>query len=298
MEGPMLPVRTFLSAVLRRYPFSTGYEAIGLSKPLALFARNEQYSVAYLRNGAKMLVYGKDHVGRILLYMGDFEPRITWVAEALLRPGDTVLDIGANMGWFTITAANLVGPTGRVHAFEPQPRLNTLHRASLAMNEFDNVTVHELALSSSDGTAELHVLKGNLGAARLGPGEGELWSTIKVPTVNAGEYFNSLGLQSIRLLKIDVEGHEQTVFEAGGDFFRRTPPDAIIFESAGDEPLSERPIGKTIAGLGYRLYSLQKGLKPTLVPASKAGTLRTIDHVALYDGPRLKADLAALGVEA
>ena len=292
----MLPVRTFISGILRRYPFSAGYESIGLSKPLAVFARNEPYSIAYLRNGAQMLVYGKDHVGRILLYMGDFEPRITWVAKALLRPGDTVLDIGSNMGWFTITAAMLVGRSGRVHAFEPQARLNTLLRASLAMNEIDNVTIHEVALSSSNGKAELHILKGNLGAATLNGGEGDLWSTLDVPMAQAGEYLGSLGLPAVRMLKIDVEGHEQTVFEAGEHFFRRTPPEVIIFESAGDEPLVKRPVAKTIAGLGYRLFSLQKGFKPTLVPARAEEKLKTIDHVALYDGPNIRADLAALGL--
>jgi FkbM family methyltransferase len=293
----MLPIRTSLSAILRHYPFHIGYEAIGLSKPLAMFARNEHFGIAYLRNGMKMLVFGKDHVGRILLYMGDFEPAITHIAKILLRPGDTVIDIGSNLGWFTLTAAAHVGDRGKIHAFDPQPAVNTLARATILMNGLENVTLHEVALSDAVGTAELHVLKGNFGAARLSKETGNLWSKIDVPTVQAGDYLKSLSLTSVRLLKIDVEGHEQTIFQAAEDFLTQMPPEIIVFESASDQPLLDRPIAKTISALGYKIFSIEKSLFSTkLIPAGAGQQIKTIDHVAFYDGPSLQADLAAMGL--
>jgi FkbM family methyltransferase len=273
-----------------------GFETIALSKPLALFAHREQYSVATLRNGMKLLVCGKDHVGRIILYMGDFEPRITRIAEALLREGDCVLDIGSNVGWFTMIAANLVRETGVVHAFDPQRELNTFLRASLNMNDLKNVHIHEVALSDESGPARLYSLKGNSGLAQLAPASGDLWSESGIEKVEAASYLEGLDLPPIRLLKIDVEGHEEVILKSAGNVFDKNPPEVIIFESAGEAPLADRPLGKLLSSRGYKLFSLPTSiLKLRLVDAEKHAAVKTIDHIALFDGPNLKRDLTSLG---
>ena len=196
-----------------------------------------------------------------------------------------MLDIGANLGWFSLVARTAVGPGGHVHAFEPQPDINTLLRATLVMNSINNVTLHEVALSDQNGTAELHVLAGNYGAARLSEVSGDQWSTIKIPTVNAGAYLDSLDLPPVRLVKIDVEGHEETVFRSAERFFRERGPDAIIFESFGDEPLLERTVARLLTDYGYRILSLDRTLiKPRLVPAVSGVSVATIDHIAFKDG--------------
>lgn len=280
-------LRSVIAATLRAYPFYSGYSAIALSKPLALFAR-APFAIATLRDGQKMVVHTRDHVGRTLLYMGDYEPRMSALAKMVLRPGDCVLDIGANLGWFSLLASKLVGPSGRVHAFEPQPRISSLLEASLAMNATENVTLHKVALSDSDGIAEFHVLSGNFGAGRLGTNDvsGELWSTMQVGTVEAGPYLDGLDLPHVRLVKIDVEGHEETVFRAAEAFFRSHSPDAIMFESGGSEPLKDRPVSRLLGDYGYDLFSFNGSrTRLGLVPAE--GVPRSIDHLAL------RRDLAA-----
>ena len=292
----MLPVRILLSSILHRYPFYGGFETIALSKPLALFARSEVYAIARLRNGDRMLVAGKDHIGRVILYMGDFEPRITYVTERLLKLGDCVLDIGSNMGWFSMIASRMVGPSGVIHAFEPQPLLNTLLRASLGMNGIENVTIHQVALSNEDGVADLHILKGNCGAARLSEEKGDLWSTVQIATVDTMPFLERLDLPPVRLMKIDVEGHEETVFNAAEPFFRKTPPDVVIFESAGAAPLLDRPVARILEQFGYGLFSLDKAFRrPRLVPAKAGVQVPTIDHIALLKGASLDRDLGLLG---
>ena len=278
-------MRSLISAVLRRYPFYGGYDQIALSKPLALFAHFENYGIARLRGGESILVPSKDHVGRTLLFMGDLEPRISHFARNFLRPGDCVLDIGANVGWFSILASSAVGPSGFVHAFEPQPGIAALFRASLAMNAIANVTVHEVALSDSSGTADFHVLAGNFGAGRLADAAGDKWSTIRVKTVEAGAYLSSLRLPHVRLVKIDVEGHEETVFGNARAFFEQNRPDAIIFESFGDEPLLDRPVTKLLSSLGYRLLSFERSLRRArLLPVHEGEIVASIDHVAVREG--------------
>jgi FkbM family methyltransferase len=278
-------VRSIISAALRRYPFYDGYDRIALSKPLSLFAHFEPYAIARLRGGERMLICCRDHVGRTLLYMGDLEPRVSYIAKKFLRPGDCVLDIGANVGWFSIISSSAVGPSGIVHAFEPQPRIAALFQASLSMNEMKNVTVHQVALSDLNGTADFHVLKGNFGAGRLADVTGEMWSTIQVNTVNASAYLKSLNLPHVRLVKIDVEGHEETVFRNAHDFFELNRPDAIIFESLGEGPLLERPVAKLLSTFGYNLLSFDRSLlKPRLVPVREYDCVTSLDHVAVREG--------------
>ena len=275
-------VRPLLSDALRHYPFYSGFEKIALSKLLALFARGETYAVARLRGGEQMLVCSKDHVGRTILYMGDFDPRISYVARKLLRPGDCALDIGSNLGWFAIVASSAVGKAGCVHAFEPQPLLNDLFRASLRMNGIENVTLHEVALSDRDGTADFHILAGNRGAGRLDQTAGSLWSKIEVHTVHAGAYLEALDLPPIRLMKIDIEGHEETVLRTAEQFFRNRPPDAILFESAGSGPLIERPVARWLIEYGYALFSFANSFRqPKIVPARPNQIVATIDHLAV-----------------
>ena len=70
-----------------------------------------------------------------------------------LRPGDTFIDAGANIGLFTLLALSVVGDKGHVHAFEPNPLVAAMLRESLALNAADNVTVHEIGLSDVEGSA-------------------------------------------------------------------------------------------------------------------------------------------------
>jgi FkbM family methyltransferase len=216
--------------------------------------------------------------------MGDLEPRVSYLAKKLLRPGDNVLDIGANVGWFSIVASNAIGPGGSVHAFEPQPGIAAMFRASLAMNGISNVTVHEVALSDADGTADFHVLEGNFGAGRLADMAGDKWSTITVRTVEASAYLQSLDLPHLRLVKIDVEGHEETVFSNARAFFEQACPDAIIFESFGDGPLLERPLAKLLTSFGYRLLSFDgSNTRPGLISVAEGQIVPSIDHLALRE---------------
>lgn len=294
----MLAIRTALSAALRHYPFFSGYAKIALSKPLAAFARNEQFAVITLRNGAKLLVRGKDHCGRILMYMGDLEPIITYAVQRLLKPGDTVLDIGANLGWFSMTAAPIVGTSGSVHAFEPQTKLVPLIAASVTMNEFSQVHLHDFALSDTNGTATLHVLKGNSGAGRLTEEVSDEWEQVVVKLRHAGEVLDSLSLSKVRMLKIDVEGHEATVFGAARKTLEKTLPEVVIFESlttSESTQLLDRPVVKILAEMGYRIFSLDhSATKPKVTECKPGAHYSGIDFIALLKSEQGDRDLFTL----
>ncbi len=212
-----------------------------------------------LRSGPRVLVHPDEFIGRIVFYFGDLDPRISWICRCLLRPDDVVIDVGANYGVVSLLAAELVGASGSVHAFEPQPHVASLLRRSAQMNGYNQLHVHEVALSEEDGELELHIPVGNLGGASLTRLSGQ-GSSIPVKVRHGGTVLAELELPAIRLLKIDIEGHEAEFLRSGRDFLRSCPPDVILFESndalyetGRHVPFWQRPAVRELGDLRYEM---------------------------------------------
>src|SRR5579862_9877674 len=95
------------------------------------------------------------------LFAGTFERGERRAFAALIKPGMSVLDIGAHAGLYTLIASKLVGPAGRVMAFEPSQRERARLMKHLAINRRGNVTVQPVALGDVEGDATLYVVQGN-----------------------------------------------------------------------------------------------------------------------------------------
>jgi FkbM family methyltransferase len=151
--------------------------------------------------------------GSYLQYLtGDVEPEIQSTLARLLQPGQVVYDVGANIGFFTIICARLVGSAGRVYAFEPMPDSAATLRHNVALNSLDNTIVVEKAASSATGKATLlisewsafHALK----AQGISPPE-EARGEIEVQTVTLDDFASRNVAPDV--VKIDVEGAELEV---------------------------------------------------------------------------------------
>ncbi len=148
----------------------------------------------------------REYIQRNIYFLNYYEIRETNFIRNILRPGGVFVDVGANIGWFTVLASKCVGPTGRVFAFEPSERIYRHLCENTAVNCCDNVTVERLALSDKNGTAVL----ANTNRTNDGMGsiierglQGE-----EVATVTLDDYMSILGDKSIDLIKLDVEGAE------------------------------------------------------------------------------------------
>src|SRR5689334_609731 len=122
--------QSFVAALTRLYPFYSGCGTFA-NLPLiqALVGRSAE-KVWTRVPGGEVLASLNDYVGRAAFYAGDLDRKITWICRQIVKPGDTVIDVGANIGIVTVWLSHLVGPHGKVHAFEPNPYLqSTLHRA-------------------------------------------------------------------------------------------------------------------------------------------------------------------------
>lgn len=122
----------------------------------------------------------------------------------LVRPGDKVLDIGANIGYYTVLLSQLVGDSGQIIAVEPDPANFALLQRNLALNDCRNVVTHQLALSEAASTATLYHCEFNTGMHRLYPSVCCVEDGIGVSSV-AGD---TLIQDSLDFIKIDIEGYE------------------------------------------------------------------------------------------
>ncbi len=310
LELSDIVIRSLVQRMIRLYPFYSGAGTVAHGRiPKSLTARPELV-VTRLNDGSSILVYAHDPLGRTVFYTGDYDPRVTWVLRRLLRPGDCFLDIGANMGVLSLIGARLVGATGCVHAFEPQPSLARNLAVSADLNDYSWLHVHEVALSDSDGAAEFHVSDEATVFGSLEQDCGPNNRSIRVQVRRAESFLHELQLPSIRLLKIDVERHEEAVFRGAGDYLAKNTPAAIIFESQSDgTPFLERGTVRQIQRLGYDFFRIPKPMvRMGLVPVSANGQgghepagggphgEDGYDFVALSLDPRHRDARAALGV--
>jgi FkbM family methyltransferase len=155
--------------------------------------------------------------GSYLGYLtGDVETVVQETLAEMLEPGQVVYDIGANIGFFTIICSRLVGPQGRVYAFEPMPQNAVTLRHNVALNALGNTVVIEKAAASSSGTAELLVSEWSafhaLNVAGVSPPE-RSHDRITVETVTLDDFASTTGARPPDVVKIDVEGAELEVIK-------------------------------------------------------------------------------------
>lgn len=172
--------------------------------------------------------------------------------DLMCRPGDTVLDIGANVGDWTLSMALHVGASGRVLAFEPVPYLAETIVKTMRINRQDQVEVLNIALSNQDGMAEFSVEQGNSGGSRLGHMNGD-FSGITVPTRCLDSMLAERPeIDRIDFIKVDVEGFELQVLEGARDTLARFHP-PLILESGHESDAERRTQADLLMGLGYEV---------------------------------------------
>ena len=154
----------------------------------------------------------RDSVAREVCYTGRYEPQETQLASRLLRNGDVFADGGANWGYFTLTAAHRVGPSGRVFAFEPEPRLFKLLRMNIEVNRLGHVVPRRLAIAD----APRRVAFSAFVASGDNWGQSHAADAGTTPDFVADaaaldDVLDAAGIERVRLTKIDVEGGEGEV---------------------------------------------------------------------------------------
>jgi len=164
-----------------------------------------------------------------LAYLRGYEPEVTQALRRILRRGMSFVDVGAFVGYYTVLASRLVGPEGRVYAFEPDPTNFRYLLHNLAVNGCTNVRAEQVAISDEEGLTGLHrahyPMQHHLASQR----------TVKEPqvvvrTVSLDFYFARLGRPEVDLIKVDVEGHEWHVLRGAREVIMRNERPPLIVE--------------------------------------------------------------------
>jgi FkbM family methyltransferase len=163
-----------------------------------------------------------------MLYLfGDLDPSVSAILRKCLRSGDCFLDVGANVGVESIPAAKICGEGGSVISFEANPNICDLLRKSMVFNGIKNMSVEHIAVSNASKRLFLKVPNGNTGSASLSDEESE--SVFSVDAISLDSYFKS-NRRQVRLMKVDVEGHEYQVLEGARELLSLGRIDNILIE--------------------------------------------------------------------
>jgi FkbM family methyltransferase len=164
-------------------------------------------SVARLRSGLRIHVESVDHLQLLIYYLGVFEPRSVSVLRQIVKLGATVVDVGANIGLFTLESALAAGANGRVIAIEASRSHVGALRENLRLNTIGNVTTVEVAVADAPGEAILvRPDGGNLGMFTLGAVRGDDAHQVAVRRLD--QILEEQGAGRVNVIKMDIEGSE------------------------------------------------------------------------------------------
>ena len=241
-----------------------------------------------LGGGVRMKLYGDSRLCE-MLYFDQFEPETRSFLDAYLRPGDVFLDIGANVGLYTIAAARLVGSGGQVHAFEPCSQTFGRLEENVRLNGLRNVSCHRVALSDENAEAQLSLAKDGFDAWNsLGkPYMGEPGGQETVRTVTLDSFVREQRLDGrVTAIKIDVEGWENQVLTGAETFLSSANAPALCVEFTEEAAqLAGSSCGalyRTLVRLGFQMFTV--GDSPdTVVPFALCDPFPNVNLLALKD---------------
>ena len=233
------------------------------------------------------------------IYFLDFEHDERCFVQRFLRPGDTFVDVGANIGLFTVIGARIVGTSGRVYAFEPSKMAYDQLVSSVRLNRLTNVTCVNCALSNKAETRTMIACYDGYGA----------WNSLGRPSCNAPTYeetvscitfdefamsVEGIGLPKLALMKIDVEGWESRVLDGAKRMLTAQLP-VLMVEftdanaiSAGSSTLAVREI---LEDLGYNLYRYDMTAK-RLIPEPVHRSYPYVNLIACQNPEEVEERLA------
>lgn len=208
-----------------------------------------------------ILLWGKKQ------YYAYVVPRF-WEAEVepikcFIRPGDSAIDLGANIGWYSTVLSRLVGKRGKVYAVEPIPETFALLLSVIKKLGLENVELFNCAVSDSNGSAVMEIPKHEYGGenfymARIVSGKSSEPSLDKfeVPLRTLDSLLPGRLPERVTFVKCDVEGHELAVLKGASQFFEQVKP-AMMIEVTGTAAMQDAPNNEfhmIMKGYGYVPY--------------------------------------------
>jgi FkbM family methyltransferase len=253
------------------------------------------------RRGLRFELQRRAEVEEFLRHGGHFEHRELDFLGVYLQPGDTALDVGANIGAFAAVMGRAVAPDGRVHAFEPLPDSFRRLGRNLHLNGLKTVIANQLAVGAGLEKTDLSLFGPGYeswattvprtideGSLKIDPSE-----TITVAATSIDRYCAKEGIDHIAAMKIDVEGGEPSVLEGAQNLLEARAIELVLIEVSDNtlpEGTSSHEIVELLEGHGLRPHVLESG---RIVPYRPVGHVRFANVLAISEGALARAHAAA-----
>lgn len=166
------------------------------------------------------------HVDQSIIQTGVFEPGSTLVVQRLAKKGDVVLDVGANIGYYSILMSTLVGKEGKVICFEPTQHYGKILDKNIKVNNLTNVETYRIGLSNREQELEIQI--GVNSATLHVPGKKKLISSEKIKLQTLDDFIDDHPLSKIDFIKIDVDGHEPLFLEGAKNTIDKYQPNILL----------------------------------------------------------------------
>lgn len=206
--------------------------------------------------GATLMLNQDDVVVSGSLALNFYEGDEIQIFKNVLSRGMTVFDVGANIGLYSVIAAQKVGPTGRVYAFEPDPTNFSFLKKNVAANKFSHLIPVQKAVTNISGDVRFFLSEDNLGDHSLYDTE-QSRDSISVSGVSLNDFVKQYGIAKIDVLKIDVQGAEGQAFEGMSDILSSKNAPKLFMEvyPYGLLKMHTNPLEllRRLEGYGYEL---------------------------------------------
>ncbi|MFJ6075805.1 FkbM family methyltransferase [Streptomyces sp. NPDC093065] len=237
-------------------------------------------AVVAARSGDRFAVDTQDLIQRYLYLFGAWEPHLTGWLRRRLRPGDCFVDVGANIGVFSVLAARLVGERGRVVAIEASPDLHRRLEGNARLNGLGNLRALNAAVSDRARTLTFTLASSrNTGANSIVPYDGPVESGFEAAARPLPELLDPVEIATARVIKIDVEGAEGSVVRGLAPVLGALRPDAEITVEVAPERMArlgdraDELLG-AMRNAGFHAYRLANDYAPGSYPPALAGEPR------------------------
>lgn len=216
-----------------------------------------------LVDGVRVRCRLDEAIQRQIYFFGAYEPIESYLFRTLLRSGMTVIDLGANIGQYTLLAAQRVGPSGHVHAFEPIPGNFERLKAHVEANGFqDRVALNRAAAWSHDTTLTFSLTQDSAFDNETNYTAGKVtdpFLTLQAEGIKLDDYAKRVDMKPVGLVKLDIEGAELYALQGMAGILERDHPillmeiNRIGAEGAGNSP---EEVEALLKDLGYRFWSI------------------------------------------
>jgi len=205
----------------------------GLTK-YSFIRKVKHYSLSNLQTDhaeifGNKLILSKKGLALSISHYGTYEELEAKIMEEKIKVGNIVVDVGANIGLHTLNMARIVGNTGQVFAFEPDPSNFEILKKNVKINNYKNIILEQKAVGDKHGRTTLYQ-SDHPGKHRIFPQTEQAKSQVQVELTNLDNYFDSDMIDKINFIKIDVEGLEFSVLKGMKNILKNSKKIKILFE--------------------------------------------------------------------